>query len=166
MSTENTGKTTFDNFTFEHFNHLQVGKIGEYWAKIWLTLAGFDIYTTEVDDKGIDFIIRKDNNKHIDVQVKTTRKNNNYTFITKKSWNNELRDNLYLLLVTLTDNEMPTVYLIPSTVWKNPTSLFVDRKYDKPDQKSEPEWGINMSAKNMEELSKYEISKYIKENDI
>ena len=61
---------------------------------------------------------------------------------------------------------MPTVYLIPSTVWKNPTSLFVDRKYDKPDQKSEPEWGINMSAKNMEELSKYEISKYIKENDI
>ena len=165
MNTENKNKTTFDNFTFEHFNKLQIGKIGEYWAKIWMTLAGFDIYTTEVDDKGIDFIIRTDNSKHIDVQVKTIRKNNNYTFVTKKSWNNELRDNLYLLLVTLIDNEMPTVYLIPSTVWKNPTSsLFVDRDYK--GLSSPPEWGINISAKNMKELSKYEISKYIKENEI
>lgn len=26
----------FDNFTFEHLSKLQVGKIREYWAKIWM----------------------------------------------------------------------------------------------------------------------------------
>ena len=32
--------TTFNNLTFNHLNRFQVGKIGEYWAKIWMTLAG------------------------------------------------------------------------------------------------------------------------------
>jgi len=154
--------TTFGDFTFDHLNHLQVGKIGEYWAKIWMTLAGFDIYTTDVDDKGIDFIIRTDNDKHIDVQVKAIREKSGYIFVTKEKWRNELRDNLYLTLVLLKNNEMPSVYFIPSTVWKTPTTLFADNNYDKEGQKSKPEWGINVSKKNMDELSKYEISKYIK----
>lgn len=115
--------TTFDNFTYDKLNHLQVGRIGEYWAKIWLTLAGYDIYTTDVDNKGIDFIIRTNNDKHIDVQVKTVR--TGYVFITKDTWNNQLRENLYLILVLLKNNEIPSVYLIPSTVWYNPNTLFL-----------------------------------------
>lgn len=153
--------TTFDNFKFDELNSFQVGKIGEYWAKIWLTLAGFDIYTTDVDDKGIDFIIRTDNDKHIDVQVKTIREKSNYVFIQKETWKYELRENLFLMLILLKNNEMPSVYYIPSTVWKNPTPLFVDRNYEKEGQKSNPEWGINVSKKNMEELNKYEISKFL-----
>ena len=86
--------TMFKAITFDHLNHLQVGKIGEYWAKIWLTLAGFDIYTTDVDAKGIDFIIRTDNYKHIDVQVKTIRDKSRYVFVAKETWKNELRDKL------------------------------------------------------------------------
>ena len=147
----------FKAITFDHLNHLQVGKIGEYWAKIWLTLAGFDIYTTDVDAKGIDFIIRTDNYKHIDVQVKTIRDKSRYVFVAKETWNNELRDNLYLILVILKNNEIPSVYFIPSTVWKSPTILFTDKNYDKEGQKSKPEWGINISKKNMDELNKYEI---------
>ena len=154
--------TTFGDFTFDHLNHLQVGKIGEYWAKIWMTFAGFDIYTTDVDDKGIDFIIRTDNDKHIDLQVKTIRDKSGYVFVTKETWKNELRDNLYLALILLKNNEMPSVYFIPSTVWKTTTALFTDKNYDKEGQKSKPEWGINVSKKNMEELSEYEISKQIK----
>jgi hypothetical protein len=155
--------TTFDSFTFEHLNGLQVGKIGEYWAKIWMTLAGFDIYTTDVDDKGIDFIIRTNNEKHIDVQVKTIREKTGYVFVTKEKWRNELRENLYLILVLLKDNEMPSVYFIPSKVWETPTLLFTDKNYDKEGQKSKPEWGINISKKNMTELENYEITKYIKD---
>lgn len=153
--------TTFDNFTYDHLNHFQVGKIGEYWAKIWMTLAGFDIYTTDVDDKGIEFIIRIDNDKHIDVQVKTIREKSGYVFVTKETWRNELRDNLYLTLILLNNNEIPSVYFIPSTVWRTPTALFTDKNYDKVGQKSKPEWGINVSKKNMDELSKYEISRYL-----
>lgn len=51
-----------------------------------MTFAGFDIYTTDVDDKGIDFIIRTDNEKHIDVQVKTIRQKTGYVFVSKEKW--------------------------------------------------------------------------------
>lgn len=152
--------TKFDDFTFGHLNKLQVGKIGEYWAKIWMTLAGFDIYTTDVDDKGIDFIIRTDHEKHIDVQVKTIR-NIGYVYVSKETWKNGLRENLILVLVLLKNNEMPSVYFIPSKVWETPTLLFTERKYEKEGQTSKPEWGINISQKNMEELEQYEITKFI-----
>ncbi len=155
--------TKFDDFTFEHLNKLQVGKIGEYWAKIWMTFAGFDIYTTDVDDKGIDFIIRTDNEKHIDVQVKTIR-TTGYVYVTKETWKSGLRENLNLVLVLLKNNEMPSVYFIPSKVWENPTALFTDKNYEKEGQTSKPEWGINISKKNMEELEQYEITKFIAKN--
>lgn len=35
------------------------------------TLYGFDVYSAEVDDKGIDFVIRKDHEKYYDIQVKS-----------------------------------------------------------------------------------------------
>lgn len=152
--------TKFDDFTFEHLNRLQVGKIGEYWAKIWMTFAGFDIYTTDVDDKGIDFIIRTDDEKHIDVQVKTIR-TTGYVYISKETWKSGLRENLNLVLVLLKNNEMPSVYFIPSKVWENPTTLFTDKNYEKEGQTSKPEWGINISQKNMEELEQFEITKFI-----
>ena len=60
---------SFDNFTFNTLTHLQIGRIGEYWVKIWLTLSGFDTYYNDVDDKGIDFILRLDNDEHIDIKV-------------------------------------------------------------------------------------------------
>jgi hypothetical protein len=126
-----------------------------------MTIAGFDIYTTDVDDKGIDFIIRINNNKHIDVQVKTIREKSGYVFVTKETWKNELRDNLYLTLILLKNNEMPSIYLIPSTVWRASTALFTDKNYDKEGQKSKPEWGINVSKKIMDELNKFEISKHL-----
>lgn len=57
---------------------------------------------------------------------------------------------------------MPGVYLFPATVWNDLNSLFVSHDYDKPGQKSEPEWGINFSKKNKEELEKYRIEKFIR----
>jgi hypothetical protein len=38
-----------------------------------LALAGFDLYTPEVDDKGIDFVIRRGEDRYHDVQVKSVR---------------------------------------------------------------------------------------------
>ena len=44
---------------WDKLNHLQIGKYAEYYVKMVLTQYGFDVYSAEVDDKGIDFIIRK-----------------------------------------------------------------------------------------------------------
>lgn len=152
----------FDNFTFDHLHHLQVGRIGEYWVKMLLTLAGFDIYTSEVDDKGIDFIVRLDNSRHIDIQVKSVRmEKTNYVFVAKEVWQNLLRENLYLALVLLKNNKFPDVYLIPSIAWEKPNALFVERLYDKEKQSSKPEWGINISKKNLELLTAFTLVEQI-----
>jgi hypothetical protein len=152
---------SFDNFTFDNLTHLQIGRIGEYWVKIWLTLSGFDTYYNDVDDKGIDFILRLDNDKHIDIQVKTIRVNTGYVYITKETWKNHLRENLYLALVLLDNHRMPTIYFIQSTEWLKPNDLLKDRDYKSERQSSKPEWGINISKKNMELLQQYDITKFI-----
>jgi hypothetical protein len=41
-------------------NHMHLGRNAEYFVKMEFTRHGFDVYTAEVDDKGIDFIVRKD----------------------------------------------------------------------------------------------------------
>ena len=151
----------FEKYTYDHLTHLQIGKIGEFWTKMWLTFAGLDIYTAEVDDKGIDFIIRTNSDKHIDVQVKAVREKTGYVFVTKETWKDGLRENLYLALVLMRNYKMPVVYFIPSTVWLNPNDLFKDRLYDKEGQKSKAEWGINISKKNLELLSEFDISKMV-----
>jgi hypothetical protein len=40
-------------------------------------------------------------------------------------------------------------------VWLTPNAVFVDRKYEGEGLKSKPEWGVNVSQKNMPELLKY-----------
>ena len=42
---------------------------------------------------------------------------------------------------------------IPSVSWNKPNSLLVDRNYE--GLKSKPEWGINLSKKNLELLEKF-----------
>ena len=39
-------------------------------------------------------------------------------------------------------------------------ALFVERNYDKPGQKSAPEWGINLSKKNLPLLETYREEQY------
>lgn len=58
----------FKNIEISSLSHLQVGRIGEYWVKLMLTLHGFEVFYNDVDDRGIDFILRSsENNEIIDV---------------------------------------------------------------------------------------------------
>lgn len=117
---------------------LQLGKYAEYLTKMEFIRNGFDVYSAEVDDKGIDFIVRKDRIKYFDIQVKSIRKST-YVFMRKKVF--EPRDNLYLALVIFEENQEPTFFLIPSLEWKSRRhSFLVGRDYQ--NKKSEPEWGI------------------------
>jgi len=61
------------NLKYSILHHLQVGRIGEYWVKLMLTMDGLDTYYSDVDNKAIDFIVRLDNAQHLDIQVKTVR---------------------------------------------------------------------------------------------
>jgi hypothetical protein len=76
---------------------LQVGRYGEYFVKMEFTPLGFDVYGTEVDDKGIDLVVRKGVDQFYDVQVKTVRPpRGKYIFFPKHTF--ELRDTLLAAL--------------------------------------------------------------------
>ncbi|MEH7457600.1 hypothetical protein V7183_10290 [Bacillus sp. JJ1127] len=144
-----------NKYSLKELNKLQVGRYGEYLTKMEFTLYGFDVYTSEVDDKAIDFIIRKDG-KYYDIQVKTCRELG-YVFLQKHVFS--LRDNLFVALVLLNEGKEADFYLIPSKVWESPNGTFVSRDYEKEGQKSKPEWGINLSKKNLPGLEQYRFEK-------
>jgi hypothetical protein len=114
-------------FDWSRLNHLQVGRFAEYFVKMEFTLYGFDIYTSEVDDRGIDFVIRKHCDRYYDIQVKSAR-GFNYIFFQKAKF--ELRPNLFSAIVILQPLYSPELYLIPSEAWQSPNGLLVSRDYE------------------------------------
>lgn len=139
-------------------NHLQLGRYAEYFVKMEFTRYGFDVYTSEVDDKGIDFVVCNLERKHYDIQVKSVR-GYNYIFFHKEYF--IPRENLYAAIVIFSKMEaLPSLYLIPSKEWERPNALFVGHDYPPP-RKSKPEWGLNLSRKNSPLLSKFIFEKMV-----
>lgn len=133
---------------------LQVGRYGEYLAKMEFTLIGLDVYGSEVDDKGIDFLLRAEPDRYWDVQVKTIR-NMSYVFFQKSKF--RIRPNLLAAVVHLVQGKPPACYLIPATAWLEPDGVLVDRDYQ--EGKSEPEYGINISKKNLPALERFRFER-------
>lgn len=72
------------NLSWSHLNHLQIGRYAEYYAKMELTSYGFYIFTSEVDDHGVDFVMKNSNGHFFEVQVKAVRtKTTSYVFAPK-----------------------------------------------------------------------------------
>ena len=140
-------------------NTQQIGAYAEYFVKMELTMHGFQVYSTEVDDRGIDFVARRESGPFIEVQVKSLR-SMGYVFMQKTKF--PLRPHTYLALCLFADGQEPKVFLIPSVAWLTPNAIFVDRKYDAQGQTSKPEWGLNVSKRNMAALSPYSFESTIK----
>lgn len=135
----------------------KLGTFGEYYAKMTMASYGMSIYTSEVDDHGIDFVAETKQG-FLKYQVKTIRQGTNYVYMLEEYF--DITDeSLYLFLMLLTDGEHPKSYLIPASTWQNTDSVFVYRKYE--NKKSKPEYGINLSKKNISHLEKYEFEKMI-----
>lgn len=149
------------NTNWSKLNHLQLGRYAEYYAKMEFASYGFEVYTSEVDDHGVDFIAKlPGENKFYEVQVKSVR---DYGYIyMAKSKMPELSEDRLVCYLHFIDGQLPDVFVIPATAWKNPNAVLVDRKYDKPGQKSEPEWGINISQKNYNLLDEYKADRWLK----
>ena len=141
---------------WSRLNHMQVGRYAEYLVKMEFTKAGLDVYSAEVDDKGIDFVIRRDAGTYFDVQVKSIR-GLNYVFFPKDKF--VLADNLWAAVVVLAEGEEPRLYLIPSTAWRSASALLVDREYE--GKKSKPEWGLNISRRNLPLLEVFAFEKQV-----
>jgi hypothetical protein len=137
--------------SWSHLSHLQVGRYAEYLVKMEFTRLGFSVFSAEVDDRGIDVVIRKDATTYYDVQVKAVR-GFSYIFFEKEKF--DLRANNLAAVVVFEEGQPPHLFLISSTNWLQPGSLLVSKDYGAP-LKSKPEWGINLSRKNWAELCQF-----------
>lgn len=130
----------------------KLGTYAEYFAKMELASYGMDVYTSEVDDHGIDFVCLSDN-KLLKVQVKSIRPSKTgYVFMGAEYFNIEDED-LYLFLLLFEQGKLPEPYLIPASAWKKETPLLRFHPYDK------PEYGVNISKKNRELLEQFRLEK-------
>lgn len=147
------------NTKWSELNNLQLGRYAEYYAKMEFASYGFEVYSSEVDDHGVDFIIKIPNkNEFFEVQVKSVR-NYGYAFVVKSKMP-ELTDTRLVCYLHFVEGQLPDVFVIPASAWKNPNAVLVDRKYDKPGQKSSPEWGISISRKNYGLLDPYKATNW------
>lgn len=144
-------------YAWSRLNSHQVGRFAEYFVKMEFALYGFEIYTSEVDDRGIDFIARHGSGAFYEVQVKSMRKTN-YVFMPKSKF--PIQPHRILALVKLAEDKAPELFVIPAIAWLNPDVLLNDRDYD--GLKSKPEWGLTLSGKSRPLLEKYEFSKAIR----
>jgi len=141
-------------YNWKNLNSQQIGTFAEYFVKMELTMHGFQVYTTEVDDRGIDFVTRYETQPFVSVQVKSILRAN-YVFLRKDKF--ALSKDMILALVLFQEGSEPGLYFIPSSVWKSPNALFVSRDYI--GKKSAPEWGLNISQKNMPLLEQYSFDR-------
>lgn len=147
------------NIKWIELNNLQLGRYGEYFAKMEFASYGLDVYTSEVDDHGIDFVVKNKSGKFFEIQVKAIRlEKTGYVFMRKDRFDIS-QDNLLLMLLLFKEGKMPKSYLIPSKEWVIKNDLFRDREYE--GLKSKPEYGLNISKKNMTLLEQYSFENII-----
>lgn len=145
------------NWSRRELTPQKLGKFCEYYAKMALASYGMSIYTSEVDDHGIDFIAETKRG-FAQFQVKSTR---GYNSIFMEEDHFDISDeNLYVIIVLLTDGEHPALYVVPATAWQDKGSrLFVYHAYE--GKKSKPDYSVNLSKRNMEELEYYGLENMI-----
>ena len=127
----------------------QLGRYGEYLFKMKLTLHGLDIYSPEIDDRGIDFVVRTKAGDFFEIQVKSIR-TFQYLFIQKSKMMPSPKR--FVAFGHFRDAD-PVLYLIPSEAWLAPNKLFKDRDYE--GKKSAPEWGIDFRESTLSLLEQY-----------
>lgn len=138
-------------------NSMQVGRYAEYFVKMEFTMYGFEVYTSEVDDRCVDFVVRKGGGPFYDVQVKSIRvPTSSYIFIRKDHF--PIADNRLVAVVLFSIGAVPDLYIVPMTAWNTVDPLLRSRDY--PGKKSKPEWGINVSARNRPLLEKYRFESW------
>lgn len=143
--------TDAERHNWARLNRLQLGKYAEYLAKMEFVLHGCDVFTSEVDDHGIDFVVRTRAGHHYDVQVKSYRvAKNNYVYMEKSKF--PISPQSLLALVQFVEGEPATLFLVPSCVDGAPNPTLESRDYGE-GKKSKPEWGLTLSKKKLAALA-------------
>ena len=148
------------NTKWNELSRMQLGKYAEYYAKMEFASYGLDVYTSEVDDHGVDFIVKDKKGIFNEIQVKSLR-DKGYTFMQQEKFDLS-NQTLHLILMIFEEDRLPNIYLISTNAWNDKNNMFIIRNFDN-GQKSKPEYGVNITNSNKELLEKYKFEYRIKE---
>lgn len=142
-------------YQWSKLNPLQKGMYGEYFAKMEFAMFGFLVFSAEVDDRGIDFVARRTDGKHFDVQVKTIT-GTNYTYIKESKFS----ENLIVCLVVLNEGTPPSTFLFLKSDWDDTAngSLLKVNTFGTPPKR---EYGFHLAQKRSDLLNSFELSSRI-----
>jgi len=144
-------------YKWSSLNGLQKGTYGEYFAKMEFAMHGFSVYTSEVDDHGVDFVAQHGRGGFYEVQVKTVT-GNNLVYVNEDKFK---KTNRFLVaLVRLTEGEPPEFYLFRGSDWDKSTGLLVYNPYE--GKKSAPAFEIHLSASREPALVEYAFDRVVR----
>ena len=146
--------TPDDRHDWSRLNRLQLGKYAEYLVKMEFVLYGCDVFTSEVDDHGIDFVVRTRQGNHYDVQVKSFRletgKGTPYVYLDKQTFRVDPRS--LLVLVHFVNGQPPILYLMRSAIGDTPNPLLKNYEAE-PGRRVSSEWGLTLSRAKLQLLA-------------
>jgi len=145
------------DYTYKHLNTGQkTGAFGEAYSKMAFILEGFEVYRTECDDRGIDFVVRNQSGKFFLVQVKTTRetadpyiKENNFI----------QNDEFIFCAVRIEEGKRPLVYIAKGSDWQNNDFECLNHNPEGGD--AGPYYEMRLAARYQQQLERFRFSNYI-----
>ena len=141
-------------YAWSRLSRQQKGTYGEYVAKMEFVMYGYLVFSAEIDDRGVDFVVRNEAGRHFDIQVKTVT-DRNYTYITESKFS----ESLWICLVVLTEGDHPTLYLFSGRDWNSDTSDLLQRHHY-PESK-EAEYGIHIAQKRMSVMKQFAFDRSV-----
>lgn len=136
-------------------SNTQMETFGRYFAKMEFESFGFEVYSSEKNEKGIDFIARRDDGFVYEVQTKTIlysseqcRKSAVYSLDIANL-------NMHINLLLFKNGKMPDSFLIPAMAWKFPNDLFSNRITD--GNKFSTGYVLNISKRSLPILENYKF---------
>jgi hypothetical protein len=155
--TDDEREAELARYDWKRLSRMQLGRYAEYFTMMEFTQFGFQVYSTEVDDRGVDFVVRGESGKFYEIQVKSLR-DRGYTYLRKDT--SSLSHERLVALLLFNQGRPPSLFLIPTVDWNKQSSLLVSRDYA--GKRSKPEWGIQVSKKTVPMLEAYAFTKTIR----
>ncbi len=144
-------------YNWHNLNKTELNVCVKSYIKQEFIRMSFNVHVCNLSRRATGLIVRKTNGRDYTVQIRSIRRLH-YTYFLKDDF--KLMDDLLAAIALCYEGKEPQLYLIPSTAWRKPNALLVDRDYI--DKESKPEWGLNLSEKNLQLLDQFTFAKMIK----
>ena len=142
--------------SYKHLNTIQKGSFAEAYAKMAFTLEGFEVYTTEYDDRGIDFVIRNSQGNFYSVQVKSTGETVNPFVYADKF---ESSPEFLVCVVRLIEGESPQLYLTRGSDWQEETDCL---HFNPGGGDSGAYYEVRFANRYLEAFERHKFGKYVR----